>query len=113
MLAHPEKLGRIGAALAPLANKLMGSSAVQKLLSRVLGLEMEQPLNFASRSQQRRLILELGNSDNQRIAQPPEISSGSELSRASRAPSTELAGPVISPGSEQDSSDIQQADKRS
>lgn len=112
MLAHPEKLGRIGTALAPLANKLMGDSAVQKLLSRALGLEMEQPNNFASWKQCRRFILELSSSDNQRIAQPPAISPGSELSRASRAPSTELAGPVISPGSEQDSSDIQQADKR-
>lgn len=80
MLAHPEKLGRIGTALAPLANKLMGDSAVQKLLSRALGLEMEQPNNFASWKQCRRFILELSSSDNQRIAQPPAISPGSEQS---------------------------------
>jgi len=111
MLAHPEKLGKMGTALAPLANKLMRNSAIQKLMSKVLGLEMEQPLNFASRNQCRRFILELNNSDDQPIARPQAISSRSELSRANRVPSTELAGPVISPGSEKDSSDNQQADK--
>jgi len=75
MLAHPEKLGRIGAALAPLANKLVGSSAVQNLLSRVLGLEMKQPHNFASREQRRRFIMELGGSDNQQADKRAEANS--------------------------------------
>jgi len=84
MLAHPEKLGKMGTALAPLANKLMRNSAIQKLMSKVLGLEMEQPLNFASRNQCRRFILELNNSDDQPIAQLPAISPGAEQSSSDR-----------------------------
>ncbi|MDD3315433.1 MAG: anaerobic glycerol-3-phosphate dehydrogenase subunit C [Syntrophaceticus sp.] len=49
MLATPQVLGQMGTAIAPLMNPVLRNSLVQKMIKGMLGLEMEQPLAFASR----------------------------------------------------------------
>jgi glycerol-3-phosphate dehydrogenase subunit C len=49
MLATPQVLGQMGTMIAPLMNPVLRNSLVQKMIKGMLGLEMEQPLAFASR----------------------------------------------------------------
>ena len=47
ILAYPHQLGRVGTALAPLVNTALKNTVLQKTMSGMLGLDMEQPLSFA------------------------------------------------------------------
>jgi glycerol-3-phosphate dehydrogenase subunit C len=49
MLATPQALGRMGTAIAPLMNPVLRNPFIQNMMKGMLGLEMEQPLAFASR----------------------------------------------------------------
>lgn len=49
MLASPQLLGRMGTALALLANTALKNTALQKIMSGMLGLDMEQPFSFAAK----------------------------------------------------------------
>lgn len=49
MLATPQALGRMGTAIAPLMNPVLRNPFIQNMMKGILGLEMEQPLAFASR----------------------------------------------------------------
>lgn len=49
ILAHPHLLGRMGTAMAPLANVVFRNAALRKIMSGMLGLCMEQPFPFVAR----------------------------------------------------------------
>lgn len=44
VIAHSDLLGRLGSAMAPLSNAVIGSGPIRRLMQRVLGLEAGRPL---------------------------------------------------------------------